>query len=161
MTSKKALFPGSFDPFTNGHLNTVERASTMFDEIIISVATNTSKQALFTPEEKKRLIEQATSHLPNISVCLQSFGLTVEQAKQLDAQFLLRGIRNHQDFEYEKSIAFMNKQLNESIETVFLLADEQYSSISSTMIKEIAKFNGDISKFVPQGVNQAIKEKLI
>lgn len=160
MTKKIALFPGSFDPFTNGHLNTVERAAALFDEVIIGVLTNTTKQGLFTSEEKVTLIEEATKHLTTVSVMNQKAGLTVDIATELEAQFLIRGIRNMTDYEYEKNIASMNKQLNSNIETVFLLADEAYSNISSSIIKEIAKFEGDVSAFVPQNVNLAMSEKI-
>lgn len=157
--SKIALFPGSFDPFTNGHLNTVERAATLFDRVIITVATNTTKVGLFSIEEKISLIEEAIDHLDNVSVIVQPWGLTVNIAKELNAQFLIRGIRNITDYEYEKNIASMNKRLSEEIETVFLLADEAYANVSSSIIKEIAKFNGDISAFVPAHVAKALTEK--
>lgn len=160
MKEKKiALFPGSFDPFTNGHLNTVERASKLFDEVIIGIFTNTTKKPLFFPDEKKELTEMAVKHIDNVKVLIQSEDLTVNIAKQLHANFLIRGVRNSQDYEYEKNIAFMNKQMDSSIETIFLLADESYSNISSSMIKEIAKFQGDVSSFVPENVNIALKKK--
>lgn len=160
MKEKKiALFPGSFDPFTNGHLNTVERASKLFDEVIIGIFTNTTKKPLFLPDEKKKLTEMAVKHIDNVKVLIQSEDLTVNIAKQLHANFLIRGVRNSQDYEYEKNIAFMNKQMDSSIETIFLLADESYSNISSSMIKEIAKFQGDVSSFVPENVNIALKKK--
>ncbi|MEG0254929.1 MAG: pantetheine-phosphate adenylyltransferase [Vagococcus sp.] len=154
-----ALFPGSFDPFTNGHLNTVERASRLFDEVIIGIFTNTTKKPLFLPDEKKELTEIAVTHLGNVKVLTQTEDLTVNIAKKLEAKFLIRGVRNSQDYEYEKNIAFMNKQMDSEIETVFLLADELYSNISSSMIKEIAKFQGDVSSFVPENVNKALKQK--
>ncbi|MGY3765331.1 pantetheine-phosphate adenylyltransferase [Vagococcus vulneris] len=160
MKKRKAIFAGSFDPFTNGHLNTVERASQMFDEIIICIGTNTSKQAFFTSTEKKSLIIEATKCFDNVTVYVNDDELTVAIAKKFEASFLVRGIRNSQDFEYEKNIAFMNSQMAAEIDTVFLLADEKYSSISSSMIKEIAKFNGDISKFVPCNVREAMDKKL-
>ncbi|MGO2082419.1 pantetheine-phosphate adenylyltransferase [Vagococcus sp.] len=160
MTNKKiAIFPGSFDPFTNGHLNTVKRASDLFDEVIITVATNTSKKELFTSREKLELIENSIVSLKNVKVVLQPNQLTVDVAVKYQAHFLIRGIRNNQDFEYEKNIAFMNKKLNAQVETIFLLADENYSSISSSMIKEIAKFGGDISSFVPKNVKEALNIK--
>lgn len=154
-----ALFPGSFDPFTNGHLNTVERASRFFDEVIIGIFTNTSKKPLFSPEEKKALTETAISHLPNVSVITQSAGLTVNIAKELGANFLIRGVRNNQDFEYEKNIDSMNKKMAPEIDTILLIAAEEYSNVSSSMIKEIAKFNGDVSSFVPENINKALEKK--
>lgn len=156
---KIALFPGSFDPFTSGHLNTVERASQLFDEVIVGIFTNTTKKGLFSLEEKVRLTEEATRFLDNVRVVAQSEGLTVDIADQLGAKFLIRGIRNITDYEYEKNIAAMNAKLNSQVETVFLLADESYSNVSSSIIKEIAKFHGDVSSFVPLCVNQAIIEK--
>ncbi len=154
-----ALFPGSFDPFTNGHLNTVERSSKLFDEVVIGIFTNTTKKPLFSPVEKKRLTEISVEHLKNVSVITQSDGLTIDIAKNIGAKFLVRGVRNSQDYEYEKNIAFMNKQMDSEIETIFLLADESYSNISSSMIKEIAKFSGNVSSFVPREVNMALKKK--
>ena len=121
---KIALFPGSFDPMTNGHLNLIERSAKLFDEVIIGVFINTSKQTLFTPEEKKYLIEEATKEMPNVRVIMQETQLTVESAKSLGANFLIRGIRNVKDYEYEKDIAKMNQHLAPEIETVFLLAEE-------------------------------------
>ena len=120
---KIALFPGSFDPMTNGHLNLIERSAKLFDEVIIGVFINTSKQTLFTPEEKKYLIEEATKEMPNVRVIMQETQLTVESAKSLGANFLIRGIRNVKDYEYEKDIAKMNQHLAPEIETVFLLAE--------------------------------------
>lgn len=160
MSKRQAIFPGSFDPFTNGHLNTVERASLMFDHVYIVVSTNTSKKELFSVSEKVDLIEAAIKKLDNVSVVAEANQLTVTVAQKYNANFLVRGIRNNQDFEYEKSISFMNRNLAPDIDTVFLLADEKYSSISSTMIKEVAKFGGKITDFVPEKVEQALRRKL-
>lgn len=160
MSKRQAIFPGSFDPFTNGHLNTVERASLMFDHVYIVVSTNTSKKELFSVSEKVDLIEAAIKKLDNVSVVAEANQLTVTVAQKYNANFLVRGIRNNQDFEYEKSISFMNRNLASDIDTVFLLADEKYSSISSTMIKEVAKFGGKITDFVPENVEQALRRKL-
>ena len=134
---KIALFPGSFDPMTNGHLNLIERSAKLFDEVIIGVFINTSKQTLFTPEEKKYLIEEATKEMPNVRVIMQETQLTVESAKSLGANFLIRGIRNVKDYEYEKDIAKMNQHLAPEIETVFLLAEEPYAHVSSSLLKEV------------------------
>ncbi|MGX7013151.1 pantetheine-phosphate adenylyltransferase [Vagococcus silagei] len=160
MTKRQAIFPGSFDPFTNGHFNTVERASLMFDHVYIVVSTNTSKKELFSVSEKVDLIETAIKKLDNVTVVAEVNQLTVTVAQKYHANFLVRGIRNNQDFEYEKSISFMNRNLAPDIDTVFLLADEKYSSISSTMIKEVAKFGGKITDFVPENVEQALRRKL-
>ncbi|WP_157455188.1 pantetheine-phosphate adenylyltransferase [Carnobacterium maltaromaticum] len=157
--SKKALFPGSFDPLTNGHVDTIQRAAKLFDEVIIAVLTNTSKVSLFNSNEKIDLIEKSLQHIENIKVISHVGGLTIDLAKDLEITAMIRGMRNTLDFEYETNIALMNKQLNEEIETVILLADEKYRFLSSSLIKEVARFGGDISAFVPKVVNEAIKEK--
>ena len=159
MTKRIALFPGSFDPFTSGHLNIIERSASIFDEVLVGIFTNTSKQSLFTPAEKYDLALEATKELSNVRVVMQEVGLTVEIAKQLGANYLVRGIRDSLDYEYEKNIAYMNSQLAPEVESVFLFSDAKYSSVSSSMIKEIAKFKGDVSAFVPSCVNEAIKLK--
>ncbi|UQF71363.1 pantetheine-phosphate adenylyltransferase [Vagococcus lutrae] len=159
MTEKIALFPGSFDPFTLGHLNTVTRAAKMFDKVIVAIVTNTSKRPLFTAKEKKRLAAASIAHLDNVEVILHEEGLTVHIAEKLGAEVLIRGIRNITDYEYEKNIAHMNARLAPNIETLFLLADPAYANISSSVIKEIAKFEGDVSPFVPQSVNEALEKK--
>ncbi|TFJ75247.1 pantetheine-phosphate adenylyltransferase [Carnobacterium maltaromaticum] len=157
--SKKALFPGSFDPLTNGHVDTIQRAAKLFDEVIIAVLTNTSKVSLFNSNEKIDLIEKSLQHIENVKVISHVGGLTIDLAKDLEITAMIRGMRNTLDFEYETNIALMNKQLNEEIETVILLADEKYRFLSSSLIKEVARFGGDISAFVPTVVNEAIKEK--
>ncbi len=154
-----ALFPGSFDPFTNGHLDTVERASKLFDQVVIAVSTNTSKNALFSLEEKMTFIKNAVEHIENISVTEHSGGLTVDLAKRIGAVTLLRGLRNNADFEYESTIAAMNKVQHKDIETIFLMSNEKYRFLSSSLIKEVAMFGGDVSSLVPIGVNDAIKRK--
>lgn len=157
---KIALFPGSFDPMTNGHLNLIERSAKLFDEVIIGVFINTSKQTLFTPEEKKYLIEEATKEMPNVRVIMQETQLTVESAKSLGANFLIRGIRNVKDYEYEKDIAKMNQHLAPEIETVFLLAEEPYAHVSSSLLKEVLRFGGgDVSDYLPPNIYHALKQK--
>ncbi|EGO7897430.1 pantetheine-phosphate adenylyltransferase [Enterococcus faecalis] len=156
---KIALFPGSFDPMTNGHLNLIERSAKLFDEVIIGVFINTSKQTLFTPEEKKYLIEEATKEMPNVRVIMQETQLTVESAKSLGANFLIRGIRNVKDYEYEKDIAKMNQHLAPEIETVFLLAEEPYAHVSSSLLKEVLRFGGDVSDYLPPNIYHALKLK--
>ena len=156
---KIALFPGSFDPMTNGHLNLIERSAKLFDEVIIGVFINTSKQTLFTPEEKKYLIEEATKEMPNVRVIMQETQLTVESAKSLGANFLIRGIRNVKDYEYEKDIAKMNQHLAPEIETVFLLAEEPYAHVSSSLLKEVLRFGGDVSDYLPPNIYHALKPK--
>ena len=156
---KIALFPGSFDPMTNGHLNLIERSAKLFDEVIIGVFINTSKQTLFTPEEKKYLIEEATKEMPNVRVIMQETQLTVESAKSLGANFLIRGIRNVKDYEYEKDIAKMNQHLAPEIETVFLLAEEPYAHVGSSLLKEVLRFGGDVSDYLPPKIYHALKQK--
>lgn len=157
--TKIALFPGSFDPFTMGHLNTVERAALIFDRVIIGVFTNTTKKALFDASEKVKMIREATTHLENVEVLQQERKLTVEVAQELGAKFLIRGIRNTQDYEYEKNIALMNRHLDTEMDTVFLLADEKYGHISSSILKEILAFGGDVSEYLPEAVNQALQNR--
>lgn len=155
----RALFAGSFDPFTNGHLDTVERAGKLFDELVIAVATNTSKQGLFTADEKVSLIEEAVSHLDNVKVINHAGGLTVDLAKDLGANIMIRGLRSVKDYEYESQIAQMNRTQDPKIETLFLLSDPNNLYISSTIVKEIAMFDGDISHLVPKNVAKAMEEK--
>jgi len=161
MTNNKriALFPGSFDPVTSGHLNTIQKASQLFDELVVGVFTNTAKQTLFTASERQSFIEEEVKHMDNVSVRICDNDLTIRIADELQANYLVRGIRNQMDYEYEKSIAVLNKHLSSNIETIFLISDEQYNHISSSMIKEIAKFKGDVSDFVPSCVNEALKVK--
>ncbi len=159
MRPKIALFPGSFDPFTNGHLYTIERAGRLFDELVIGVFTNTSKKEMFAPEKKMELISEATQHLKNVRVISQPGDLTVNIAKQVGADFLVRGIRSVKDYEYERDVATLNSHLDQKIETIFLLSDPQYSHISSSYIKEIVQFNGDVSEYLPKCVYQALQAK--
>ncbi|MGM0216959.1 pantetheine-phosphate adenylyltransferase [Enterococcus sp. AZ126] len=157
--TKIALFPGSFDPLTNGHLNMIERSTKMFDKVIVGVFVNTNKTALFTLEEKLVLIKAAVAHLENVEVIIQETKLTVEGAAELGATFLIRGIRNVKDYEYEKDIARMNHHLAPDLETVFLLADEAYAHISSSLLKEVLRFGGDVSMYLPDSINQALNQK--
>lgn len=156
----RALFAGSFDPFTHGHLNTVERSALIFDEIIIAVAINPSKKRLFSVEEKIILIEEATKHLPNVKIISFSESLTVNVAKELGAEVMIRGVRSVQDYEYETEIANMNKYIEPEIETFLLIAKPELSYVSSSLIKEVVQFGGDVSKFVPENIEKAMKKKL-
>lgn len=155
----KAIFPGSFDPITNGHLDLIKRASLMFDEVIVALLTNSSKQGFFTLEEKIILTKKAVADIKNVSVISSKDELTVEVAKRLHADVMIRGVRSVKDFEYEQEIALINKQLAPEIETVLLLANPQYSVVSSSVIKEIAKFGGTIENFVCPEVQQALLRK--
>lgn len=154
----KALFPGSFDPFTNGHLDMVVRAAQLFDEVIVGVGTNLSKNYLFDANEKITLIRRATDNLPNVKVVEMS-GLTVSFMHEINADVLVRGIRNEKDYLYERDIAQMNSDLD-SAETIFLLAKPEHQFISSSLLKEIASTGTDISKYVPDDVYEALVKKL-
>lgn len=157
----KAIYAGSFDPFTMGHLNILDRASKMFEEVIVAIGTNTSKQALFTPDEKLEMIQNIIeeSTIENVRVILHTDGLTVDLARKEKAMVMLRGIRSVTDMEYEMNIASMNKTQDSAIESVFLMADEQYRFVSSSLIKEIAQFDGDVSGMVPPSIAERMKEK--
>ena len=156
---KIALFPGSFDPLTMGHLDTIERGAKLFDELIVGVFINTNKKSFFSTEEKEQLVREAVAHLQNVSVVAQETELTVTAAKRLGANYLLRGIRSVKDYEYEREIMAMNQHLDDSIETVILMADAQYSHISSSLIKEVLFFGGDVEKYLPANIYQAIVKK--
>jgi len=154
--TKIGIFPGSFDPFTKGHENIVERFLPLFDKIIIGVGGNTSKKYYYTLESRIKHIESIFKNEPKIGV--ENYqGLTVKFCKEKKAQYLLRGLRNTTDFNYEKSIALMNKEL-EGVETLFLMTDEGLSHISSTIIREVAKNNGDVSPFVTKPNELIIQE---
>jgi pantetheine-phosphate adenylyltransferase len=148
-----AVFPGTFDPITQGHAHLVERAARMFDHIIVAIGHNTSKQTMFTLEERKRWVEATFEALPHVT-CEVYQGLTVDFCMKKEAGYLLRGLRNTLDFEYEKSIAQMNRALNPHVETVLLFTDPHYASVQSTIVREIWRNKGDISAFVPQAVLQ-------
>ncbi|MEK4845800.1 pantetheine-phosphate adenylyltransferase [Bacillus sp. FSL W8-0183] len=153
-----AVCPGSFDPVTLGHLDIIKRGAKIFDELYVCVLNNSSKKPLFTVEERCELIRQATKELPNIKV--ESFhGLLVDYAKQKEAKVILRGLRAVTDFEYEMQGTSMNKVLNDDIETFFMMTNNQYSFLSSSIVKEVAKYHGSVKELVPQEVEAALKEK--
>ncbi|GGI66047.1 pantetheine-phosphate adenylyltransferase [Enterococcus alcedinis] len=156
---KIALFPGSFDPLTMGHLDTIRRGAQLFDELIIGVFINSNKKSVFTTEEKVTLIEDAVQDIPNVRVIYQETELTVTTAKRLGATILLRGIRSIKDYEYERDIMEMNHHLDSEIETVFLLARSKYSHISSSLLKEVLLFGGDVKPYLPENVYQLMMKK--
>ncbi|MBF2654728.1 pantetheine-phosphate adenylyltransferase [Listeria seeligeri] len=158
MEEKIAVIPGTFDPITNGHLDIIERAAEIFDVLYVSVLNNSSKKPLFNVEERMEMIKQVTAHLPNIQVESAS-GLTVDYAAMRGATAIVRGLRAVSDFEYEMQIASMNRTLNAAIETFFVMTNTKYSFLSSSMVKEVAQYQGDISELVPEIVNQAIQAK--
>jgi len=155
---RKAIFAGSFDPITNGHLDIIERASKIFDELQIGVLYNPNKKGLFNFEERVNLIESCTSHLNNIKVV--SFeGLLVDYCRENGIDTLVRGIRSSADVEYELQMAHMNKELNSDIETIILPTSTKYSFVSSSLVKELVSFNADIKNLVPSVVLEELKKK--
>lgn len=154
-----AIYPGSFDPPTLGHINVVERGLTVFRKIIVAVALNTSKECLFSPEERVKLLKNIFKGKSNVEVDFFN-GLLVDYTQKKGGNVILRGLRTVNDYEYELQMAFSNKSINPDIETMFLMTENQYSHISSTLIKEIAHFGGPIKKMVPATVERAIKAKM-
>lgn len=157
-----AIYPGSFDPLTNGHLDVVIRAAKIFDRVTIACLENREKRGrnLFTLEERMVIIREAVenAHLPNVDV--DSFmGLTAEYARLKHVKVILRGLRAVSDYEFELQIAHLNRQLNKDLETVFIMAGTRYSYVSSTMVKEVASFGGDVSKLIPPASNRALQAK--
>lgn len=155
---KIAVYPGSFDPITNGHLDVIRRASRIYDKLIVGVLTNGSKKPLFTVDERMEMIESVTADIEN--VCIDSFsGLLVDFAKANGADVIVKGLRTVADFEYEFQMALLNKALNADIETMFMMTDTKYSYISSSMVKELASFHGDLDGLVPNQIINKIKQK--
>ena len=158
MRKTRVIYPGTFDPITNGHVDLVSRAAKMFDEVVIAIAIGHHKNPIFTLEERVELAQQSLKHLPNVE--LVGFdGLLVDFFKEQKATAVLRGLRAISDFEYEFQLANMNRQLDPQFESVFLTPSEQYSFISSTLVREIARLNGDLRKFVPAVVVDAFERK--
>lgn len=156
-----ALYPGSFDPITYGHLDILERATELFDKVIITIAINNQKDTVFTGDERETLIEECLKDKEWASrVEIQQFtGLLVDFAKEKDAQTLVRGVRQVSDFEYEFRMALTNRRLAPDVDTVFLMPNEQLTFISASLVKEIAYWDGDLSSFVPKHVAQALRKK--
>ncbi|MED4312686.1 pantetheine-phosphate adenylyltransferase [Heyndrickxia coagulans] len=155
---KTAICPGSFDPITNGHLDIIKRGAKVFDKVYVAVLNNISKQPLFDIEERKALIREVTKDIPNVEV--DSFqGLLMEYAESKKADVIIRGLRAVSDFEYELQLTSMNRVLNDRIETFFIMTNNQYSFLSSSIVKEIAKYHGNIAELVPPVVYEALKKK--
>ena len=155
----RAIYPGSFDPVTNGHLDVIRRASGLVDELIVGVLNNKAKTPLFSVEERVKMLKEVTTELPGVKI-IPFEGLLIDFAKEMSAKMVVRGLRAVTDFEYELQMAQTNHKLAEDIETVFLTTSLKYSYLSSTIVKEVAAFGGDISQFVPEHVEERIKSKI-
>ncbi len=154
-----AVYPGSFDPITNGHMDIIKRASKIYDKVIVGVLNNTSKNPLFTPQERVEMISGELKSLNNVEV-LSFSGLLVDFARKNGASVIVKGLRTVADFEYEFQMALLNKALDAEVETIFMMTDSKYSYISSSMVKELAGFNGNLAGFVSPEIEKKIKEKL-
>ena len=155
---RTAIYPGSFDPLTNGHLDVVQRAAKLFDRVIVAVAKNEGKHPLFSQAERMALVKKAVAGLPNVEA--DSFdGLLVEYVAAKKARAIVRGLRAVSDFEFEFQLALMNRKLDESIETIFMMPKDTYTFLSSRIVKEIARLGGDIHQFVPPNVQAALQKK--
>jgi len=154
-----AVYPGTFDPITNGHFDLIERAARFYDRLVIAVADNQNKKSLFTLEERVELAKEVTKNVPNVEVIGFS-GLLVDFVKEINGHVLLRGLRAVSDFEYEFQLASMNRKLAPEIETMFMTPAEQYSFISSSLVREISSLGGDVSDFVNPSVGKALQERL-
>ncbi|MCI8483980.1 MAG: pantetheine-phosphate adenylyltransferase [Lachnospiraceae bacterium] len=155
---KRAIYPGSFDPVTFGHVDMIERSAKMVDELVVAVLINSAKNPLFSVKERVSMLDEITGHIPNIRIT--SFdGLLIDYAREVDASIIVRGLRAVTDFEYELQIAQTNRIVNSKVDTVFLTTSLEYAYLSSTIVKEVASYGGDISHFVPEQLIGRIYEK--
>ena len=155
---RTVIYPGSFDPLTNGHLDVIQRAAKLFDRVVVAVAKNEGKSPLFTLNERLALVKQAVRHVPGAEA--DSFdGLLIEYVVGRKAQAIVRGLRAISDFEFEFQLALMNRKLNENIETIFMMPKDTYTFLSSRIVKEIARLGGDVGSFVPEPVRLALAAK--
>jgi pantetheine-phosphate adenylyltransferase len=161
MSGRRAIYPGSFDPITNGHLDIIQRGLTVFDHVVVAVAYNQDKQTgLFSPDERVEMIREVTKEFGS-RITVDSFhGLLVHYARQIGAGTIIRGLRAVADFEYEFQMTLMNRHLAGDVETVFLMADEAHFFTSSRLVKEVMSFGGDVSGFVPESVDRRLRQKL-
>ena len=157
---RRAIYPGSFDPVTNGHLDVIERARKLFDEVVVAVADNDEKQPLFSLKERLDLLRETAGRIGNVRVA-QFKGLLVEFARAEDAGAVIRGLRAVSDFEFEFQMALMNRKMEPTVETIFMMPKEEYTYISSRIVKEIARLGGNVQSFVPDCVVQALAKKFI
>jgi pantetheine-phosphate adenylyltransferase len=156
---RTAIYPGSFDPFTNGHLDVVQRAARLFDRVIVAVAMNAGKNPLFTLDERRGMVEESIKQIPNVEA--DAFDcLLVDYVRQHSAQAVLRGLRAISDFEFEFQMALMNRKLNEEFETIFMMPKDTYTFLSSRIVKEIARLGGNVSPFVSPHVQSALNIRL-
>lgn len=155
---KIAVYPGSFDPITRGHLDIIQRAATVFDKLIVCVMVNNSKNYLFSCEERAQLIIDSLGELDNVEVDTHS-GLLIDYVRSRDSNIIVKGLRAFLDFEYEFQMALTNKHLDNDIETFFMITNNKYSYISSSLVKELVKFQGDVSDFIPENAEKAIQKK--
>lgn len=156
---RRAIYPGSFDPVTNGHLDIIERAAALFDEVIVAAAINIGKSPLFTIEERLEMLREACKHLPNVTVD-RFDGLLVRYAASREAGVIVKGLRALSDFEFEFEMALMNRRLNDGVETAFMMTNAEYSYLSSSIIKEVVSFGGSIEGLVPKIVEEYLKRKI-
>lgn len=156
---RMVIYPGSFDPLTNGHLDVIQRAASLFDQVVVAVAQNEGKQPLFTLEERREQVAHVIQGLPNVEADTFS-GLLVDYASRRGACAVVRGLRAVSDFEFEFQLALMNRKLNGKVETIFMMPRDTYTFLSSRLVKEIARLGGDVAQFVPPSVGEALRRKL-
>ena len=153
--SKKALFPGTFDPFTNGHLDIVTRGLKIFDEVVVAIGVNRGKQHLFTLDQRTVWLDKLFTNEPRVTV-VHYEGLTATFAESIGAQFILRGLRTTQDFTYEQQIAYVNEDLTAEVQSVFVMSDQKNASVSSTIVRDLIRYNGAYQKYLPAAIYQEI-----
>ena len=156
---RTAIYPGSFDPLTNGHLDVIERAAKLFDRVVVAIAINESKNPLFSLAERRELVSRSVEHLKNVEADTFT-SLLVDYVERRSGQAIIRGLRAVSDFEFEFQLALMNRKLNERVETIFMVPKDTYTFLSSRIVKEIARLGGDVGAFVPPHVKEALKKKL-